>query len=256
MGEADLISVPDTSDRYGLVRRYFRRFVHWASYTFILSSKRTRTVRIDDLHLDVPPTVFHPGLFVTSKIFARYLRRQHLDGKSVAEVGTGSGILALSAARAGATHVVALDINPNAVRAAQQNAKLNGLDGVVSARQSDLFSSVPVSEQFDLIISSPPSFEGEAKDLADRAWHAGPGYCFIRPLFEQAYPRLKEDGEMLLLLSSDTNIALMKFLARQAGLSWTLVETTSIFVEAFLIFRLTRTNGLLAAADGAVNSSA
>ena len=76
--------------------------------------------------LVVYPTVFHPKLFLTSEFFARFLAKANLEGKRVADVGTGSGILALAAARAGAT-VVALDINPKAVKAATDNACANGL---------------------------------------------------------------------------------------------------------------------------------
>jgi hypothetical protein len=50
-------------------------------------------------------------------------RSNVLSGKSVADIGTGSGILALAAARAGATNVLALDINPNAARSARENAQ-------------------------------------------------------------------------------------------------------------------------------------
>src|SRR5262249_41908862 len=104
----------NTSDEYSPLRRAFRKFVHWASYTFILSSKRTRKVRIGDLKLSVPPSVFHPGIFVTSRIFANFLRCRDFRDKSVIEVGTGTGVLALSAARAGARKILALDINPSA----------------------------------------------------------------------------------------------------------------------------------------------
>ena len=47
---------------------------------------------------------------------------------------------------------------------------------------------------FDVIISSPPSFPGEPRDLADRAWHAGPEYRDIKALFEQARERLAPGG--------------------------------------------------------------
>lgn len=228
------------SDTYSPLRRAFRKFVHWASYNFILTSKRTRTVTIGDLNLTVPPTVFHPGVFVTSKIFANYLRGTDLRGKAVAEVGTGSGVLALSAARAGARKVLALDINPNAAAAASENARANGLADIVEGRTSDLFSAAGKDELFDVIISSPPSFGGEPRDMSDRAWHAGDGYRHIQPLFRQAYDHLKRDGEMFVLLSSDTNIALLENLARQAGFDWKLVMRKSIWVEEFLIFRSTK----------------
>lgn len=240
MSDADLIREPDARDHYGFIRANFRRFVHWAAYNFILCSKRTRQATINGLSLRVPPTVFHPGIFVTSKIFSRHLQRQDLTGKSVVEVGCGSGILALSAARAGAAKVLALDINPAAAKATEDNARLNGLNHVVTARVSDLFSAVASPERFDLIISSPPSFGGEALDLADRAWYAGSSYQSLRPMFAKAAEHLADDGEMLILLSSDTNIPLMQHLARQAGFAWGLVEKKSILVEAFLIFRLTK----------------
>ncbi|RYF36234.1 MAG: methyltransferase domain-containing protein, partial [Cytophagaceae bacterium] len=232
----------DPRDSYSPIRRAFRQFVHWASYTFILSSKRTRHLTIGDLELTVPPTVFHPGVFVTSRMFANYLRCLNLHGRVAAEVGTGSGILALSAACAGARKVVALDINPAAVEAARANAQANGLAGVVEARVSDLFSAIGPDERFDLIISSPPSFSGEPRDIADRAWHAGDGYRYLKSLFFDAFNKLHANGEMLLLLSSDTNIALMERWGTQAGFRWRQLAKRSIGVESFILFLLSKGN--------------
>jgi CRP-like cAMP-binding protein len=47
---------------------------------------------------------------------------------------------------------------------------------------------------FDVILSSPPSFAGEPRDVADRAWHAGPSYRDIAMLFIQARERLASGG--------------------------------------------------------------
>lgn len=226
---------------YSLPRQLFRKFVHWASYHFILTSKRTRTVTVGDLDLRVPPSVFHPGIFITSRIFAAFLRSLELTGKSVVEIGTGSGVLALSAARAGARSVLALDINPAAVSAAEGNAARNGLSANVKARVSDLLSAVPADETFDVIISSPPSFSGEPRDMADRAWHAGPSYRDIALLFDQAHAHLAAEGAMYLLLSSDTDLALMERLARTAGFDWQETARHSIWVESFIIYRLAKT---------------
>lgn len=240
MSELPHNSLPNPTDVYSLPRRLFRKAMHWICYNFILTSSLTRSVRIGDLELEVPPSVFHPGVFVTSRMFAEFLRSRNFSGKSVVEVGTGSGILALSAARAGAASVLALDINPRAVAAASHNAETNGLTAIVSAKVSNLFSAVPDDEIFDVVISSPPSFAGEPRDVADRAWHAGPGYRDIDALFEQAYRHLAPRGEMFILLSSDTNRNLMEALARQAGFDWELLERKSIIVESFLIYRLTK----------------
>ena len=237
---SELLARAATPQTYSLPRQLFRKFVHWASYNFILTSRRTRTVTVGDLSLAVPPSVFHPGIFITSRIFAAFLRSCDLTGKSVVEIGTGSGILALSAARAGARSVLALDINPAAVAAARDNAARNGLSGIVSARSSDLLSATTADEIFDVVVSSPPSFPGEPRDMADRAWHAGPSYRDIVLLFDQAYSHLAEDGAMYLLLSSDTDIALMRQLAGKAGFDWREVARHSIWVEAFIIYRLAK----------------
>src|SRR5674476_120256 len=161
------------SIRLSLPRRIFRKLVHFLSYKFILELPRTTVTRVAGLELTIRPTVFHPRIFLTSKFFANFIQGLDLSGKRVADVGTGSGILALSAAKAGALSVLALDINPAAAETAAFNAAQNGLSDRVMALQSDLFSAVMPGQTFDVVMSSPPSFSGEPRSVADRAWHAG-----------------------------------------------------------------------------------
>lgn len=236
----DLARPASAPDAYGFARSLFRGFVHWASYHFILSSRRTRHVRVVDLDIEVPPTVFHPGIFLTSRMFASYLRCADFRERTIAEVGTGSGVLALAAACAGARSVLALDINPAAVAAAARNARANGLAATVETRLSDLLAGARDDERFDVIICSPPSFAGEPRDMSDRAWHAGPNYRDLQPLFAQAHAHLNPNGEMLLLLSSDTDLSLIRRWATDAGFTWQLLVERSILVESFLIFRLAK----------------
>ncbi|MBW3654727.1 MAG: 50S ribosomal protein L11 methyltransferase, partial [Gemmatimonadetes bacterium] len=179
-----------STEKLPLARRTLRAVIHRLSFYFIYNRSRTRHSRAAGLRLTVRPTVFHPRWFITSEYFAGIIRQMDLTGKRVADVGTGSGVLALSAAKAGAASVVALDINPNAALCAGENARLNGLADRVTAVGSNLLSALAPRPIFDVIISSPPSFPGEPLDLADRAWHAGPGYRDIAALFEQARERL------------------------------------------------------------------
>ena len=119
---------------YGLARRWLRGFIHFFSYHLILARQSTRRARAAGFELVVRPTVFHPRYFLTSEYFASFIDKLDLKGKSVAEVGTGSGVLSLAAARAGAERVVAIDINPNAALSAGDNARLNGLAARVFPR--------------------------------------------------------------------------------------------------------------------------
>jgi release factor glutamine methyltransferase len=221
-----------------LPRRIFRKLVHFFSYHFILNRGRLSSTKVSGLMLTVQPTVFHPKIFLTSKFFADFLQSLDLNGKRAVEIGTGSGILALSAAKAGASSVLALDINPAAVRTATANAVSNGLQRQVAAVISDLFSSVPSDEKFDVMIASPPSFAGEPLSMADRAWHAGPRYRDIAPLFKQARQRIAPGGSMYLLLSSDSDLNLFHHLIEQAGFTSTIVARRSIWVETFILHEL------------------
>src|SRR5213078_1865678 len=112
---------------HSLVRRALRGFIHFFSYHLILSRQNIRVSHAAGFKLKVRPTVFHPKFFISSERFAEFIDTLDLSGQHVAEIGTGSGILALAAARSGATLVVATDINPNAAASANENAENNGL---------------------------------------------------------------------------------------------------------------------------------
>jgi release factor glutamine methyltransferase len=219
-------------------RQLLRKIIHFLSYHFILKRRRTKVARVVGFRLTVRPTVFHPRYFLTSKFFASFLGSLDLSGKRVADVGTGSGILALAAARAGAATVVAIDINPNAVAAAAENAHANGHGKRIMAVGSDLLSALTPSPVFDVIISSPPSFAGEPRDIADRAWHAGPNYRDIASLFNEARDRLAPGGRLYVLFSTDSDLEQLGNLISNAGFQTRLVAKRSIFIEALLIYEL------------------
>jgi predicted RNA methylase len=89
----------------------------------------------------------------TSKFLGRFAVRRH--SQATLDLGTGSGILSLIAARH-SDLVVATDLNPRAVTFAAFNAWLNGVDNI-EALQGDKFSPV-WGRTFDLILSNPPFF--------------------------------------------------------------------------------------------------
>ena len=224
---------------HGPFRQFLRSAIHTLSYNFILTRRAVQATRAAGFRLTVRPTVFHPRWFISSEWFAEFIKRLDLKDKTVIDVGTGSGILALAAARAGAKYVVAADINPNAALSAADNAQANGY-GAVSAICSDLLSAFAQRPLFDVILSSPPKHAGEPRDLADRGWHAGPHYRDIAALFEQAQACLKPDGRVYVMLSSDSDLGLINRLIARAGFRARIVFKRSIFIESFIVYELIR----------------
>jgi release factor glutamine methyltransferase len=235
---------------HGPFRRLLRRFIHFFSYHLILSRKRARVTQAAGFRLTVRPTVFHPRYFLSSECFAAFIDKLDLTGKRVLDVGTGSGILALAAARAGADYVVAADINPNAALTAGENATANGLGDRVGGLCSNLLSALAPRPLFDVILSSPPKHAGEPSDLADRGWHAGPKYRDVADLFEQARERLKPDGRLFVMVSSDSDLDLFGTLIDKAGFCACLALEHSIVIESLIIYELRLSHGLEASAVG------
>ena len=223
---------------HGPFRRFLRGFIHFFSYHLILSRSSIRTTRAAGFRLRIRPTVFHPRFFLSSEYFAEFLDGLDLSGKSVADIGTGSGILALAAARAGATEVLALDINPHAALSALENARANGLGDRVSAACMNLLAALPARPLFDVILSSPPKHAGEPRDLADRGWHAGPQYRDVAALFGQASERLKPEGCLYVMVSSDSDLELFGRLIDEAGFRARLAYERSLYIESMILYEL------------------
>jgi release factor glutamine methyltransferase len=223
---------------HGPFRRLLRGLIHFFSYRLILSRRNIQTTTAAGFRLRIRPTVFHPRFFLSSEYFAEFIDGLDLNGKNVADVGTGSGILALAAARAGAARVLALDINPNAALSALENAQANGYGDRVNSACMNLLAELPSRPQFDVILSSPPKHAGEPRDLADRGWHAGPQYRDVAGLFAQARERLKPDGCLYVMVSSDSDLDLFGRLIDEASFRARLVYERSFYIESMLLYEL------------------
>jgi ribosomal protein L11 methyltransferase len=107
------------------------------------------------LNLD-PGMAFGTGLHPTTRLCLVALEALadgpgSLDGARVLDVGCGSGILSIAAARLGAREVVALDVDPIAVEATIANARRNRLAGRIDTRQGSLPSG---AGPFDLVLAN------------------------------------------------------------------------------------------------------
>lgn len=152
---------------------------------------------------------------------AETLAAQGLDASTaVLDLCTGSGAIAISAARAGAGRVVAADLSRRAVATAQLNAVINGVARRVRARRTDLYGSI--GERFDFIVSNPPYVPGRDPEAArgvSRAWHAGAdGRALLDPLIAGAPAHLKPGGMLLVVHSEVNGVAETRDAMRAAGL--------------------------------------
>lgn len=89
------------------------------------------------LHLD-PGMAFGTGLHPTTRLCLQLLERYARPNMPTIDLGSGSGILAVAAAKLGARPVLALDNDPIAVKASAENAARNGVDDIVSAVEGSL----------------------------------------------------------------------------------------------------------------------
>jgi methylase of polypeptide subunit release factors len=129
----------------------------------------------------------------TSKFLSRFAVRRH--SRATLDLGTGSGILSLAAARH-SDQVVATDLNQRAIDFTTFNARLNGIDNI-EVLMGDCFAPV-LNRRFDLILSNPPFFITPKTDymFCDNELELDQ---LCRRLVKEASDHLNEGGYMQML---------------------------------------------------------
>ena len=123
----------------------------------IKPSWREHEAAPDDIVIALDPGMaFGTGLHPTTRLCLAGIEAwsgQDLVGDArVLDVGTGSGILAIAAARFGASRVLAIDTDPLAVEATAGNAALNGFTDIIDARAGSL--PLPEPREFHLVVAN------------------------------------------------------------------------------------------------------
>jgi methylase of polypeptide subunit release factors len=198
------------------IRLLWRRLLAWR-FRFFHRHRYQRLVleEVAGTPIVVLPQVFNPKLFRSGEFLVGCLGPEIVQANTtVLDMGTGSGVGAVFAA-GWAARVVAVDINPEAVRCARINILLNRLEERVEVRQGDLFAPV-YGERFDLVLFNPPYYLGQPGNALDWAWRSDN----IQVRFAAGLPNaLAPRGRALVALSSDANVATWVASFQAQGLS-------------------------------------
>ncbi len=219
------------------MRWFFRHF--WLPFYRPWALRYIRQERIFQfgrLKLQVPPGVFHPGLFFSTPIFLNFLKTIDFNRKNTLDIGTGSGALALFAAQNGAK-VVALDINPLALKTTGQNAQAHALR--IELCQSDLLDALPV-RHFDLVLVNPPYYPQTPKNDEERAFFAGAQFEYFEKLFRQLPEYLHGDSRILMILSEDCDLKKIQEIAVRNQFAFSRLHEKRKWGERFGIWEFKR----------------
>lgn len=166
------------------------------------------------------------------------------EGDCVLDMGTGCGILGIVAA-AVTTKVVAIDINPHAVRCAQENARLNDVSDKLFLVQGDLFTPLKTQGRFDLILFNAPYLPTDRDETCswiERAWAGGAtGRQIIDRFICESPKHLKQSGQILLMQSTLSDIEKTMLRFEKHGLRVTIVAKRDLpFFETIVLLRAER----------------
>jgi release factor glutamine methyltransferase len=151
----------------------------------------------------------------------QFLSTLNSQPSTALDLGTGTGCIAIAIAkRSPSTQVHTVDISPDALALARENAALNSVTERITFYQGDAFTALPKEIQFDLIVSNPPyiaaeeiqTLQPEVRDFdPSLALDGGAdGLDFYRRLAVEAPAFLKSQGKLMLEFGDGQETALAK----------------------------------------------
>lgn len=164
--------------------------------------------------------VFAPTLTPVTELFTSWL--PYPVGGSFLEVGSGTGVTAVTAARSGCASVTALDIGAAPVENTRRNAIRHGVCDRVRVLRSDLFDALGPDERFDLIYWNSNFVEMSADFLNSTDLHHAffdPGYQAHRRYLREAPAHLTERGRLMLGFADLGNMPKLTTLCAEQGLT-------------------------------------
>ena len=195
---------------------------------------KTRIYSYKGIGLLIHPDVFHPGFFFSTKLLYRYIEKQDLRQKRFLDLGAGSGLIAMLAARQGAK-VLATDISPIAVEYLEKNSENNRIP--IQIIHSDLFQKIP-KQPFDIIAINPPYYKKQPQSNSDYAWFCGENGEYFINLFKDLQDYIHPKSLIWMILSDGCDLQMINELAQQSGFLMKVVFETENLIENNFIFKI------------------
>lgn len=189
-----------------------------------------------NIRLEIPPEVFHPGFFFSTRLLLRYISALSLKGQRFLELGAGSGLISIAAAKNGAT-VTATDINPVAVGCLRRNCDQNNVKAETIL--SDLFADIP-EQSFDIIAINPPYYKKQPQTMADHAWYCGENGEYFVQLFTNLEEYIHKNSNVLIVLSEECDIDMINKIASSHNFYMQKKITKKSLWENLYIYQITR----------------
>jgi len=134
-------------------RRFFRPLKVSERITVLPPWERPESLRDDEVAVVINPGVaFGTGRHETTRLSLRLLESVISPGSRVLDVGTGSGVLSIAAAKLGAAYALGVDVDELAVKNAMENVELNGVSDRVEVRL--VRGELDLDGRFDIVIAN------------------------------------------------------------------------------------------------------
>ena len=195
---------------------------------------KPRPWRYNDLKVIVDPGVFHPQLTVSTRLLLDHLSTRNLEGQTVLELGSGSGVISVYCAQKGAV-VTAVDIADSALRNTEANARRNEV--TVTTIKSDLMLQVP-DTAYDLVVINPPYYPKDPESEAQMAWFCGASHEYFHSLFAQVAERVGHLREVVMILSVDCDLDQINEKAQENNVVLQETERYSSKTDVHILYRV------------------
>lgn len=213
----------------------YQPFVQWYTNT-------ERTHAYKDIVIKVKPGVAHPGFFYSTNFLLEFLEFINFKRKKILEIGSGSGLISIVAAKDGA-NVTAIDICPLAVKNTDANIFLNCQkilegNGNVKTILSDLFENVPPGI-FDILLIDQSTFRNKSLKDENRSTVLNNKLEYFQTLFSKCRNFMDKESEMYIVLPVKFDFKTLQSMSKENGIKMQIVSVRSFITESLFILKAT-----------------